>query len=258
VKSKQRIVQSVDREQSGAHGRELQLTFRVGRGNPVPAILQVPHGTGPFPAALLVHGYSSRKEEMSGPMGHALLARGLASLAIDLPLHGTRGDPVQAQSARNPIQVLQLWRESLADVRLGLGYLGARPEVNAGRLAMIGYSLGSFLSVEVAADHPNVRALVVAAGGDLPEGTPFTAIARLTADPLRAIQKLRGRPLLMVHGRRDRTVRPEQAERLFAAAAEPKELRWFDSGHYLPPRASAEVADWLAERLGADASRDAG
>jgi fermentation-respiration switch protein FrsA (DUF1100 family) len=249
VKSKQRIVQSIDREQSGPHGRELQLTYRLDGGSAVPGILLVPNGRGPFSAALLIHGYSSRKEEMSGPIGHALLARGIASLAIDLPLHGTRGDPLQAQSAQNPIRSLQLWRESLADVRLGLGYLGARPEVHASRLALIGYSLGSFLAVQVAADHANVRALVVAAGGDLPEGTPFTRIARLTADPLQAIQKLRGRPLLMVHGRRDRTVRPEQAERLFAAANEPKELRWFDAGHYLPPHAIAEVAEWLAERL---------
>ena len=64
-----------------------------------------------------------------------------------------------------------------------------------------------------------MRAVVVAAGGDLPAGTPFTALARTVADPLRAVRRLRGRPLLVVHGRRDRTVLPEQAERLFAAAA---------------------------------------
>jgi fermentation-respiration switch protein FrsA (DUF1100 family) len=258
VKPKQRIVQSIERERSTRLGRELLLTYRLGSGAAVPAILLVPHGAVRFPGALLVHGYSSRKEEMSGPLGHALLARGIASLAIDLPLHGTRGDPLQAQSTRNPLRIVQLWRESLADVRLGIGYLAARPEIDAARLAIVGYSLGSFLSVQVAADDPKVRALVVAAGGDLPEGTPFTRIARVTADPVHAIKKLRGRPLLMVHGRRDRTVRPEQAERLFAAASEPKELRWFDAGHYLPARASEDVAEWLAGRLDADAARNAG
>jgi fermentation-respiration switch protein FrsA (DUF1100 family) len=258
MKAKQRIVQSIERERVGPHGRELLLTYRLGSGDAVPAILLIPNGTGRFPAALLVHGYSSRKEEMSGPLGHALLARGIASLAIDLPLHGTRGDPLQDQSVRNPLRIVQLWRESLADVRLGLGYLTARPDIDPGRLALLGYSLGSFVCVQAAADEPKVRALVIAAGGDLPEGTPLTRVARLTADPLHAIKKLRGRPLLMVHGRRDRTVRPEQAERLFAAAAEPKELRWFDAGHYLPARASDEVADWLAARLAADGARGAG
>jgi hypothetical protein len=34
----------------------------------------------------------------------------------------------------------------------------------------------------------------------------------MVADPVRAIRKLEGRPLLMVHGRRDRTVKPEQAD----------------------------------------------
>ena len=54
----------------------------------------------------------------------------------------------------------------------------------------------------------------------------------------------------MVHGKRDRTVRPEQAERLFAAAGEPKEMRWWDSGHYLPQAAIEDAARWLKTALG--------
>ena len=50
--------------------------------------------------------------------------------------------------------------------------------------------------------------------------------------------------------RRDRTVVPDQAQRLFDAAGEPKEIRWWDSGHQLPTAAIAHAADWLAERLG--------
>ena len=251
-------MQSVERARPLPGGRELALTFRTQPGESIPALLLLPAASGPRPAVLLAHGYSSRKEEMAGPMGRALLARGLASLAIDLPLHGTRVDPLQAQTARNPLGMLQLWRQSLADVRLGVAYLAARRDVDAGRLAMLGYSLGSFLSVHVAAEDPRIEALVLAAGGDLPEGTPLTLMARVASDPLRAVRKLRGRPLLMVHGRRDRTVLPEQAERLFAAAGEPKELRWFDAGHRLPPSVSEEVADWLAQRLGVEGARGTG
>ena len=72
----------------------------------------------------------------------------------------------------------------------------------------------------------------------------------MVADPLASIRKLNGRPLLMVHGRRDRTVTPEQAQRLFDAAPEPRELRWYDAGHHLPAAASADVAEWLAGVLG--------
>ena len=72
---------------------------------------------------------------------------------------------------------------------------------------------------------------------------------RALADPLRAVKRFDGRPLLMVHGRRDPTVTPAQAQRLFDAAQEPKELRWYDAGHYLPARAIDEAVGWLLERL---------
>jgi uncharacterized protein len=93
--------------------------------------------------------------------------------------------------------------------------------------------------------------VVLAAGGDLPEGTPFARLVRTVADPIRAVRALAGRPLLMVHGRADRTVTAAQAQRLFDAAGEPKELRWWDAGHYLPTAAIDEAAVWLCDRLGA-------
>jgi uncharacterized protein len=249
VTTKRRILQTVHAETRIPGGRELRLSFRLADGHAVPALLLLPDTTTPAPAAVLLHGYSSRKEDMAGPAGSALLARGMASLAVDLPLHGTRADPLQAQSARNPLALMQLWRQALADVRLGTHYLAARREVDARRVAVIGYSMGAYLAVITAAHEPSIRAVVLAAGGDLPAGTPFAAVARLVADPLRAVRALNGRPLLLVHGRRDRTITPDQAQRLFDAAGEPKELQWWDAGHYLPPAASATAADWLHRQL---------
>jgi hypothetical protein len=249
MKTKRRIVQHVERDHTIPGGRELRLTYRVADEHPIPAILLLPDAGSRVPAAMLVHGYSSRKEDVAGPVGRVLLAHGIASLALDLPLHGTRADPVQKQSMRDPMSIMRLWRQGLDDVRLGLRYLGAHPAIDGGRLALLGYSMGSFLSVAVAADDRAVRAVVLAAGGDLPAGTPFAGIARMVADPIRAVQRLEGRPLLMVHGRRDRTVTPDQAQRLFDAAREPKELLWYDAGHHLPPAASEAVAAWMEARL---------
>lgn len=249
--TQRQIVQRVEDERGIRGGREIHLSYRLGEDHAVPAILLLPTVEDPAPAAMLVHGYSSRKEDVAGPVGRALLARGIGSLSLDLPLHGTRAEPVQRQSMRDPLGVVRLWRQALADVRLGLRYLGAHVAIDADRIALLGYSMGSFLSVVAAGDEPAARALVLAAGGDLPEGTPFAAAARMVADPLRAIRKLNGRPLLMVHGRRDRTVSPAQAQRLFDAAPEPKELLWYDAGHHLPAAASESVAKWLESRLSA-------
>ena len=248
--TRKKIVQDVQSERRIDGGMEFQLTYRMeGSDHPIPALLLLPDASAPAPGAVLVHGYSSTKEEVSNPIGRALLSRGIGSLALDLPLHGSRVDPVQRQAMRNPMKVIGLWRQALADVRLALRDLGARTEIDGQRLALVGYSMGSFLSVVIAAEDRSVRAVVLAAGGDLPDGTPFSSIARAVADPLTAVKRFGGRPLLMLHGRNDRTVRPDQAQRLFDAAREPKELIWYDAGHRLPAGAGEVAARWLEERL---------
>jgi fermentation-respiration switch protein FrsA (DUF1100 family) len=244
-----RLSQHIRDEKTVSGGRRLTLEFGPeGAAERIPAILSLPATASRddrAPGVLLLHGYSSHKEQMAGSIGRVLLRHGIASLAIDLPLHGERRGGMDMAAMRNPIALASAWRAAQADARLALGYLGARPEIDVGCLAIVGYSMGSFLGVLIAADEPKVRALVLAAGGDLPTGTPFERLVRTLADPLRAIRRYAGRPLHMVHGRRDRTVTAEQAERLFAAAGEPKTLRWWEAGHFLPDAAIDDAAEWL-------------
>ncbi|HET7464600.1 MAG TPA: dienelactone hydrolase family protein [Longimicrobium sp.] len=243
-----KIHQTVKSERAVHGGRQLDVEFHAG-GDPVPGILLLPE-QAPSGGVLLLHGYSSRREHMAEGVGKSLLRHGLATLSIDLPLHGSRHDPLQAQGARNPLAVFGLWRQAVRECSLAFHYLGARAEVDRGCMGVAGYSLGSFLAVMLAADEPGVRAVVIAAGGDLPTDTPLAALARPLVDPLRAVRRLDGRPLLMIHGKNDRTVTPAQARRLFEAAREPKEIRWWPSGHRLPPEAIDYAADWLVTQLG--------
>lgn len=237
-----------------------RLTVLDLAGARVPAVLRLPDTGGrPAPAALLLHGYSSRKEQMDGTVGAALVRAGVASLSIDLPLHGERGHEMDTQATRNPLQLAGKWRAAVAECAAAIAWMTGQPSLDAGRLAVVGYSMGAFLACEVAAREPRVRAMVLAAGGDLPKQTPFAMLVRSVADPIRAVRRFAGRPLLMVHGRHDGTVRPDQAERLHAAAGEPKELRWYDAGHYLPAAVVVEAAEWLSARLsGPQARRSTG
>jgi uncharacterized protein len=234
-----------------AGGRRILLSIEDSEH--VPGLLLLPTSRQRVPAALLLHGYSSRKERMSEVIGMSLLRRGIASLAIDLPLHGERDGEVESLSYRNPFELVQRWQLAISEARLGLRFLAEHPATDGTRLALVGYSLGSFLATIVAAQEPLIRAVILAAGGDLPTRLPFAAIIRAVADPLRAVRNLAGRPLLMVNGRFDRTVTADQAQRLFDVASEPKELRWYAGGHWPPPNEVDAAVVWLESALRADA-----
>ena len=253
---RKRIMQRTLGEHPIAGGRAITLTFNAEDGPsaaaPIPGVLRLPAASEPVPAALLLHGYASRKEDMAESVGEALLPLGIATLSIDLPLHGDRADPLELRSMRNPLDLMSRWRTAIEEAQLALRFMGARSEIDRERLAVIGYSLGSYLSLAVVERDRAPRAVVLAAGGDLPD-FPFAELIRGVADPMRGVRALAGRPLLMVHGRRDRTILPAQAERLFAAASEPKEIQWWDSGHYLPDAAVRSAAEWLARTLRATA-----
>ena len=229
------------------HGRQHTIDLVSGRER-VPAVWLEPAGATTAPAALLLHGFSSRKEQMAQAMGRALLARGVASLALDLPFHGER-QGADREIPRNPLALVGAWKTAIAEARAAVTWLGAQAGIDAARIGVVGYSLGGFLALMTAAEEERLRVIALAAAGDLPDRTPYAALVRGLVDPLRAAGRLDGRPLLLVNGRRDTTTRPAQAERLFAAALEPKTMRWYDGGHWPRPGAIDAAAEWVAERL---------
>lgn len=237
------------------NGRRLVIEFQ-GLGERFAGILLLPDRPAPVPGALLLHGFALDKERMSAVAGSALLGCGVASLALDLPLHGERFGGVKLAALGAPFELLRRWRGALGECALALEHLAARREIDPGRVGLVGYSLGAFLGLKVASQERSVRAVVVAAGGDLPDYVPFAGMVRAVADPLRLVRALAGRPLLVVHGRYDRTIPAELAERLYGAAGEPKELRWWDAGHILPAAAIEDAAGWLAARLGVESKRN--
>lgn len=215
----------------------------------VPGILVLPAGTGRSPAALLLHGFRSNKERMADSVGRSLARRGVASLAIDLPLHGAREGSIENLSIRNALALVQKWNLAVREAEHSIRVLADHRHIDAHRLAIVGYSLGAFISVVVGSRTPELSAVVLAAGGDLPESTPFAKLVRTVADPIRAVRRLAGRPLLMVNGKNDRTIRPSQARALFEAAGEPKEIHWYSGGHWPPAPAIDFAAEWLGDQL---------
>ncbi len=112
-------------------------------------------------------------------------------------------------------------------------------------VAAFGYSMGGCVALCVAARDERIRGVVTeGAVGNLPReirrwygplappmlaaATPWiwlrAGVTPWDARPVRVIHRIAPRPVLLIHSRADRVVAFAGAERLFAAAAEPKEF----------------------------------
>ena len=50
-------------------------------------------------------------------------------------------------------------------------------------------------------------------------------------------------------GERDKVIPRAELEELYEATSEPKEIRWYPTGHGLSPKAGRERVAWLREQL---------
>jgi hypothetical protein len=233
------------------------------RGDRVPGrLLLPPTGQGPFPLVLLQHGAGGSKEapymDAAAPWVHG----GAAVASIDWPLHGERRSAKlterllaslssraneTGQSAPVPSSarlVFEFVRQSVADAARCIDAMAQVAEVDDQRVAYAAFSLGSMLGAIFCALDPRPCAAALALGG--------AGLGPSHLDPGRYIADLAPRPLLMVNTRQDDLVPRPAAEALFAAAAEPKSIEWYDGGHdSLPGQALKSMWQFLQRHLGA-------
>jgi dipeptidyl aminopeptidase/acylaminoacyl peptidase len=140
---------------------EMELSF-FSDGERVVGTLALPEeGQGKAPAAVLVHGYGSFRDELTGyvELAALLAAHGIASLRLDMRGCGESG-------ALGRIHPHDDW---IADITAALSYLESRPEVDPARLGLVGMSVGGGAVVQAGAVDERVRCVVslapVADGG---------------------------------------------------------------------------------------------
>ncbi len=217
------------------------------RGDRVPGRLLLPEAAaGPVPLVLAQHGLGRSKDDPAMDTACVPWVRAGAAVAtVDFPLHGERASAklgqrlVGAVSGTRELDPLSadLWvqfvRQAVADLRRALDVLALRPELDAGRIAYAGFSLGTVIGVPFCAEEPRVRAAALAIGGG---GAGPAAV-----DPALHVSRLAPRPLLFVNALRDETVSRERAEALHAAAGASAEVLWFDAPHAALPGAALKA-----------------
>ena len=203
-------------------------------GLPLAALLL--QGAPGAPGVVMLHGAGSRKENHLD-FAERLADAGMWALVPDLRGHGETGGQMDAGMP--------------GDVLACLDDLHAR---GAGRLGLRGSSMGGFLSLVAAPQHPGVRA-VVAICPARPE-----SLARLFDDPwpLAHPLALATRPDDGIargfwHARGDEVVPWQDTFALHSHAHQPKHLRILMGGHHRSlqhdPAVQAQTVGFLGEHL---------
>lgn len=210
------------------------------------------------PAVLVIHGWGANAGLM-WPVVPPLHAAGFAVLLIDARCHGRSDDEKFTSMPR-----------FAEDIAAGLAWLRLQPDIDADRLALMGHSVGAAAALLHASRHHDVRAVVSLSAFAHPRevmrrfmaekhvpypvlgwyvlrhvqrviGVSFDDIA-----PLATLARVRC-PTMLVHGRGDRTVPVEDAQRLQAVSLRAR-LLLVEGGHDLSD-ALAPHAQTLVEFL---------
>jgi dienelactone hydrolase len=141
---------------------------------------------------------------------------------------------------------------SVVDVRRALELLRARPDVDPKRIGILGYSRGcEWAALAASVEHP--QAVVLMGPRARPSQNVLPANDRhlvTDLDTVRFVSRLAPAKLLIQGGEFDDVIPPADVKALYAAAREPKELRWYPTGHEFSGQTLDDQLAFLARALG--------
>jgi pimeloyl-ACP methyl ester carboxylesterase len=127
-------------------------TSFTSHGTRCAAWLTLPERPGPHPALVLAHGFGANHTMAVGRYERHFAAAGIATFAFDYRHLG--------ESEGLPRQQLSL-RRHRQDLAAAIDFVRGLAELDATRVALWGTSLGALHTLRVAADRPDVTAVVV-------------------------------------------------------------------------------------------------
>ena len=219
-----------------------------------------PEGDGSYAAVLYVHWYepesiSSHRTQFDEE-AKELARAGAVCLSIetlwsdrDFFLKRTQEDDV-----RNSI-------EEIINIRQAMDLLLSQPTVDANRFAYVGHDFGGMYGILAGSlDRRPTHYVVMAATPRFAdwylymprlEGRQREAFVKQMSeiDPITHVSNLSPAEVFFQFATDDFHVPKERAEEFFAAAREPKEMKWYESGHGLNEAAALDRKNWLKEKL---------
>lgn len=212
----------------------------VNKGMKIAAIGHLHRGR-PRPTVILLHGFTGTKNESHDlfvKASESIQSSGMNAVRFDFRYGRTETNGSESDGEIRDMTI----DEWVSDARLMRKHVAGMPEVDQGRVALLGLSMGGLTAIcEAAADDGVAAAVAWSAPADLARrlrdpdrGRPirsvaprrFEALVRSASRhmPVKAISRIAPRPVLIVAGTDDRTVPSEEAEELFESARNPKTL----------------------------------
>lgn len=228
-------------------------------------------GAKPCPALCLCHGIPAVPQPPPD-RGYALLAERFCAAGFVTLIFNFRGT---GQSEGN--LDMRGWTR---DLETAIDFLSSLDEVNKSSLCLVGSSGGAAVSVYVAANDPRISCVATLAcpadfvalqakqqglslidqfrsigairNADFPPSVDEWLEGFNAISPIRWVDKISPRPLLLIHGDKDEVVAIEHASRLYEQAGEPKELVIIPGAEHrlrLEEKAITTALNWLKARF---------
>jgi dienelactone hydrolase len=181
-----------------------RITYATAYGMRVPAVLYRPKDhLGKLPGLVVVNGHGGDKYSWYAVYAGILYARlGAVVVTYDPIGEGERNiDRKSATRAHDQlVEPAEIGRRlgglMITDEMQAVSYLAQRPDVDANRIGIMGYSMGSFVALLTGAADPRAHAMVLSGGGTLDgpggywdsgkqmcQGIPYKALAFLGDRP---------------------------------------------------------------------------
>ena len=223
--------------------------------------LATPAASETHPAVIYAHGAGGDRQELLDE-ARSMAERGAVALTLDMTYSPSRreGLPTTGMEAVRANSDLEV--ESVKEVRRAVDLLRSLDSVDGDRIGYVGWSRGARMGALISGIEHRIKAFDLIGGGAAPisaylDAAPAELRPELReilekTDPLSHIAQAAPSALLFQLARQDEVV-PEAALRELArAGSEPKEVRWYESGHLPSEELWADSREWLANELELD------
>jgi len=260
-----------------------RVTFASQYDGRVTAVVYWPeHHHGKLPAVIVVAGHGGSKSTWYEVYAGLLFASAGAIVVTYDPVGEDERNSLHEADGRAHDTVLpglespaRLGGVMIGDVIGAVSYATSMPEVDSDRIAVLGYSMGSFHAALAAGLDPRIRALVLSGGGDLDgnggswdssskimcQGGPYQALSFLPDKGaiLYALHQRTGETLILNGAEDNLVARPHHGPSFFddlnarVAALSPGvpkiEYHFYAGVGHRPSWVNRDAANWLNQRL---------